>query len=34
MHGIGKKLFIEYEGVHELDMDQLNAELAKLVSTT
>ena len=32
MHGIGKKLFIEYEGVHELDIDQFNSELAKLIA--
>lgn len=33
MHGIGKKLFIEYEGVQKLDLDQLNIELAKLVAS-
>lgn len=33
MHGIGKKLFIEYEGVHELDIDRLNAELSTLVAS-
>ncbi len=33
MHGIGKKLFIEYEGVHELDTDKLNTELAELLSS-
>ena len=33
MHGIGKKLFIEYEGVQNLDIDQLNSELTKLVNS-
>ncbi len=33
MHGIGKKLFIEYEGVHELDNSKLNQELSELVAT-
>ena len=33
VHGIGKKLFIEYEGVQKLDVDQLNTKLAKLVSS-
>ena len=33
MHGIGKKLFIEYEGVEQLDLDRLNTELTKLVDT-
>ena len=33
MHGIGKKLFIEYEGVHELSLDELNKQLTKLVSS-
>lgn len=33
MHGIGKKLFIEYEGVQELDFANLNTELSNLVST-
>jgi phenylalanyl-tRNA synthetase alpha chain len=33
MHGIGKKLFIEYEGVQTVDIAQLNAELTKLVSS-
>lgn len=33
LHGIGKKLFIEYEGVHELDSERLNAELSKLVAS-
>jgi len=33
MHGIGKKLFIEYEGIHDLDISKLNSELAKLTSS-
>lgn len=33
MHGIGKKFFIEYEGTQNLAVDQLNTELAKLIST-
>lgn len=33
MHGIGKKLFIEYEGIHELGLDQLNSALEKLVAS-
>ncbi len=32
MHGIGKKLFIEFEGIQNLDLDQLNTELTKLVT--
>lgn len=31
MHGIGKKCFIEYAGLPDLDLDQLNQELASLV---
>lgn len=30
MHGIGKKLFIEYEGLHELNLTKLNKELTQL----
>lgn len=33
MHGIGKKLFIEYEGIHELDFVKLNTELTNLISS-
>ena len=33
MHGIGKKLFIEYEGIQSIDTDQLNIELTKLVTS-
>lgn len=33
MHGIGKKLFIEYEGLHELDMSQLNTSLSYLIAS-
>ncbi len=33
MHGIGKKFFIEYEGVHILNIDQLNSELNKLIES-
>jgi len=33
MHGIGKKLFVEYEGVQELDLSVLNSELKKLTSS-
>lgn len=33
MHGIGKKLFIEYEGKHSLDTDLLTSKLNKLVNT-
>lgn len=33
MHGIGKQLFIEYKGIHSLDLNLLNTELAKLVSS-
>lgn len=32
MHGIGKKLFIEYEGVQQLDIDQLNTTLTTLIA--
>lgn len=32
MHGIGKKLFIEYEGVHDLDSPTLKHEIDKLVN--
>lgn len=32
MHGIGKKLFIEYVGVHELDLARLNTELTQLIA--
>lgn len=32
MHGIGKKLFIEYEGVQNPHIDQLNAGLSELVA--
>lgn len=31
VHGIGKKFFIEYKGQHNLDLDQLNDQLTKLV---
>lgn len=34
MHGIGKKLFIEYEGIHKLDTVKLNRQLDKLIQTT
>ncbi len=33
MHGIGKKLFVEYEGIQELDLTKLNSELANLVAS-
>jgi phenylalanyl-tRNA synthetase alpha chain len=33
MHGIGKKFFIEYEGIHELDIVKLNNELKKLINS-
>ena len=33
MHGIGKKLFVEYEGIQELDISVLNSELKKLTSS-
>jgi phenylalanyl-tRNA synthetase alpha chain len=33
MHGIGKKLFIEYEGIHDLDLSKLNIQLTSLVSS-
>lgn len=33
MHGIGKKLFIEYEGIHNLDLVKLNEELVKLITS-
>ena len=33
MHGIGKKLFIEYERIQTLNLDLLNVELAKFVAS-
>ncbi|MFH2085851.1 MAG: alanine--tRNA ligase-related protein [bacterium] len=33
MHGIGKKLFIEYEEIHDLDLVKLNSELSQLLSS-
>jgi phenylalanyl-tRNA synthetase alpha chain len=33
IHGIGKKLFIEYEGTRDLDLAQLNSALSKLVAS-
>jgi len=33
MHGIGKKLFIEYEGQHTLDIDKLNSNLKSLTDS-
>ena len=33
MHGIGKKLFIEYEGVNDLDLFELNHQLTELVAS-
>lgn len=33
MHGIGKKLFIEYQGIQDLNIDQLSAELVNLITS-
>jgi phenylalanyl-tRNA synthetase alpha chain len=33
MHGIGKKLFIEYEGINNLDVNKLNSELERLIGS-
>ncbi|KKU46602.1 MAG: Phenylalanine-tRNA ligase alpha subunit [Microgenomates group bacterium GW2011_GWA2_46_7] len=33
MHGIGKKLFIEYEGIQELNIDKINSDLANLITS-
>lgn len=33
IHGVGKKLLIEYEGIHQLDLVKLNAELSKFSSS-
>ena len=32
MHGIGKKFYIEYEGIHQLDLELISREIDKLVS--
>jgi phenylalanyl-tRNA synthetase alpha chain len=33
MHGIGKKIFIEYEGVKDLEIDKINSALNKLIAS-
>ena len=34
VHGIGKKLFIEYQGIHNLNLELLNSELSTLIQSS